>query len=1011
MYTNAICVEGPNGQELQAGIFNLNSSGCNRYFLQPIPPKQGDQSTLSATLLQSRWMAAIRLSNYDEVLLNQIYTCSLLQTRPDFKAVEDYFFRSSDSGPVVSVEGYLQVRLAGTTEWRQLYCIVEQRPATAQSNSATKFLRRIGGSRSNSLTNRPVFGRGHIIFFRDRAEADKSRKGKAISGRRVLLSADASSRTPKVIEKKSKGAADLGGALFEWINLDAAFSVFPEKRDLVSISTLFKIEGGSFIIGGKGSSSMIIARPPADGDESDPGTLMTPNFALLMARTPIEMFQWICAIWCMFQMKPMEPNEEQSKSLQLLRDFEKRAMTLQGQPLPLNVEDLDSVEMQTYKKTEYYNDILKVNQRVMHERRFQKPKPVEPQPLKPESIPSDEQVSDDTSTKDSNNEEHVQPETVQQIDPQLSTRSESATSSTEEDDQAEFASPLIQRVLLGGRRSSSPPPPTAVINATRRTSLAKEHQVAAPRAAIQESLTKLSQELTAQAETPAEPNDELSPATRRRVSFQHGMAQDAIVPINPIPESTVSHIIDTQFRNQELINAEDETTRIYSPSIDDQAWVEAKFSLNNNDITYTPTGLPAMTKTVSSHLPITTTRLNDVQSIKSKTSPNRDRTLDMTLRGKNETDESKSQITSTSELGSDGDMDIKPALPPKVFKETLERDAKLRSSSHRKKKVKDKHERQSRGMDDPSFEQRRRQSSKTRRISNGKQPEDFNASSENSETDRSNRRMPRRSAGTQMLDSRNSRNTSGPSLAEGDKLAKERKQIELELKKIKLEREKLQLEKEGIQKERMEYERAVSEIRSIAPFTGRPYSGYSGMFTSMPGSVYHEPSMYGSPGPASIFTPTGSNPYAASVVSYGGQSFILPNAAYPMQPNVYPGQFSMQDPSYQMSSYPNMVNRGQQPPFESPGQQRLPSPTPSESASVVMERMMPNQNLLQGHPTLSVVAVPTKNQPLPPPPTTGLISAIAEKQNQVRSVAYNPRSVHCTHTKTTALSNTSILCR
>ncbi|KAG0169846.1 hypothetical protein DFQ28_011347 [Apophysomyces sp. BC1034] len=150
--------------------FALNSAGANRYLLQA----SNDSSLIM-------WVCAIRLSCFECSKIHEIYTRRLLvrSTYNDLLAK-----RSS------KMEGFLQVRFPGATEWQKYWTVVTDR----------RKEKRLFGKKS-------VPSRGQFMFFES---------------------------------KKSKQP------IMTIVNVVQAYTVYPESPQLIDMATLLKVEGSMY---------------------------------------------------------------------------------------------------------------------------------------------------------------------------------------------------------------------------------------------------------------------------------------------------------------------------------------------------------------------------------------------------------------------------------------------------------------------------------------------------------------------------------------------------------------------------------------------------------------------------------------------------------------------------------------------------------------------------------------------------------------------------------------------
>jgi hypothetical protein len=124
----------------RAGVFALNTAGCNLYHLQAAPGEL------------VRWISGIRLACFEASKLHEIYTAALLK-RPQFlPAVIPMLDKFS---------AYVQVRYSGCSEWKLLWCVVSKDGASKSTGLLKKK------DKAPELERR-----GQVLFY----ETKKSKK-------------------------------------------------------------------------------------------------------------------------------------------------------------------------------------------------------------------------------------------------------------------------------------------------------------------------------------------------------------------------------------------------------------------------------------------------------------------------------------------------------------------------------------------------------------------------------------------------------------------------------------------------------------------------------------------------------------------------------------------------------------------------------------------------------------------------------------------------------------------
>ena len=167
---------GHSGEPGRENVFSLNSAGANRYLF--------DVSDYN-TLLQ--WVCAIRLSCFESSKLQEIYSRNFI-TRS--------MYADLLSKPINKMEGFVQVRFSGTTEWQKYWVVVSDR----------KEEKKLFGKKS-------VQSKGQMMFY----ETKKS-------------------KTPVMIMN----------------DVVHAYTIYPEAPQMIDLATMLKVEGKTFTVKSNG---------------------------------------------------------------------------------------------------------------------------------------------------------------------------------------------------------------------------------------------------------------------------------------------------------------------------------------------------------------------------------------------------------------------------------------------------------------------------------------------------------------------------------------------------------------------------------------------------------------------------------------------------------------------------------------------------------------------------------------------------------------------------------------
>ncbi|KAG6813944.1 hypothetical protein H0H92_005199 [Tricholoma furcatifolium] len=187
-----------------SNVLALNTAGSN-VLLFSCP----DPHSLKA------WASSLRLAAWEKSRLEEIYTAHLIRIMLKQADLLSTLVRGR-------LEGWVRIRIAGQTDWKRLWMIISAGSESVHSERSAPGVGGIGGvpTPNQSL---PRKKRISNIFSRENAPALPPKP---------IVSLYASQR-PK----------DLKKPLLTFKDVSQAFAVYPERPELISRSTLIKLEG------------------------------------------------------------------------------------------------------------------------------------------------------------------------------------------------------------------------------------------------------------------------------------------------------------------------------------------------------------------------------------------------------------------------------------------------------------------------------------------------------------------------------------------------------------------------------------------------------------------------------------------------------------------------------------------------------------------------------------------------------------------------------------------------
>ncbi|KAG6888430.1 hypothetical protein C0992_008510 [Termitomyces sp. T32_za158] len=232
-------------------VFSINTAGSN-HLLFSCP----DPFTLKS------WVSALRLSAWEKSRLEEIYTAHLLRIMLKHPDAHSTLVRGR-------LEGWVRVRIAGQTDWKRMWMVIS---AGAESSQQDRLGPNEGGIGGVPTPNASLPKKKRIsnLFVRDNVHILPSK--------------------PLVSMYTSQRPKDRKKALLSFKNVTQAFAVYPERPELISRSTLIKVEG-------------------TFGDEEMAGTMRDrEGWLLVMPDSEAgvgqaeEMLKWVIAIHDAFEM-------------------------------------------------------------------------------------------------------------------------------------------------------------------------------------------------------------------------------------------------------------------------------------------------------------------------------------------------------------------------------------------------------------------------------------------------------------------------------------------------------------------------------------------------------------------------------------------------------------------------------------------------------------------------------------------------------------------------------------
>ncbi|KAH8092648.1 hypothetical protein BXZ70DRAFT_450241 [Cristinia sonorae] len=196
----------PGPTETYPNVFSVNTAGLN-LLLFSCPSTQALIS----------WVSALRLAAWEKSRLEEMYTAHLIRVMlNDGRETRTPLVRGK-------MEGWVRIRIAGQTDWKLLWMVISAGVTVQESGSPAP-----SDNRPTS-PSAPRKNRLSQLFSRDHVPTQSTQAGVPSKAQIQVFA------SPKPKDKKK--------ALLTMQDITQAFAVYPERPELISRSTLIKLEG------------------------------------------------------------------------------------------------------------------------------------------------------------------------------------------------------------------------------------------------------------------------------------------------------------------------------------------------------------------------------------------------------------------------------------------------------------------------------------------------------------------------------------------------------------------------------------------------------------------------------------------------------------------------------------------------------------------------------------------------------------------------------------------------
>ncbi|KAF5391519.1 hypothetical protein D9757_002450 [Collybiopsis confluens] len=198
-------------------VLTLNTAGSNLILF-----------ACPSTAALISWASALRLSSWEKSRLEEIYTAHLCRITLSARDIPTTLVRNR-------LEGYVRIRVAGQTDWKLVWMVVSAAASDTgnggHDTGATDELGRVVSNGHNGAGFTKGKKRMSSLFSRDSSQSHDA-NGNAGGPTKPMV---AMYTSPKPKDKKKP--------LMVLNSVSQVFGVYPERPELISRSTLFKVEG------------------------------------------------------------------------------------------------------------------------------------------------------------------------------------------------------------------------------------------------------------------------------------------------------------------------------------------------------------------------------------------------------------------------------------------------------------------------------------------------------------------------------------------------------------------------------------------------------------------------------------------------------------------------------------------------------------------------------------------------------------------------------------------------
>lgn len=279
---------------------------------------QGLFSDAAANHLNS-WIAAIELSRFECRIVHKLFSELMMRKHTECLQSIDRFSQLAESdmeSQQFCHSAWLQVRVPGSHTWNRYWCVVQAGPLNSSVMRRRKSMYMISFKRQSRT---------------EQADAQQSQEYAPI----FSIFRDKKSHERMI----NRGRKSRSLAMLEFSSVSDAFAIFPRKKALVPLTTLFRVGGNFVSLQSPSNLNVKNSKLPSLNDHEE-----THGFVDCMAESQDELVVWLESIKLVSRRH--QPPSAAIDFFQFIDSFELTSFVPSSkEPLMLSEDDVTTIDM------------------------------------------------------------------------------------------------------------------------------------------------------------------------------------------------------------------------------------------------------------------------------------------------------------------------------------------------------------------------------------------------------------------------------------------------------------------------------------------------------------------------------------------------------------------------------------------------------------------------------------------------------------------------------------------